>query len=444
MAMELGRNAAYSLDADIDEIEGPHSINAEVRMMITETIITRLRTESLGEVEYDRMVGQIEKQVEKLAVENRYQVSAVEQRLLAEAIADDMLRLGPLEKLLEDETITDILVNGPEKVFVDRIGTGMRLTNIRFRGEEHLRSIADRIVRTIGRKLDDTSPMVDARLVDGSRVNIVIPPISIDGTAISIRKFRKADITFDTMVMYGSMSQQMAEFLEIAAKSRLNILISGGTGSGKTTLLNAITRYVPADLRILTIEDSAELRLQQAHVLRLETRVSQNEGQKEISQRDLVKNALRQRPEIIILGEVRGGEAIDLLSAMNTGHDGSMGTIHANTPRDAISRLETLVLMAGYELPHRAIRGQIQSAVNLIVQTERMIDRTRRITKITEVVGLEGETITTQDLFSYETHDNVGGKLKGEFICHGVNLQRMHNVSDAGLERELRQVISGR
>lgn len=366
-----------------------------------------------------------------------------EQHDLIALLLNDMLGLGPLEPLLSDDSVTDIMVNGPKQIYVERKGK-LQLTDIQFRSPEHLMNIASRIVTAVGRRVDETSPICDARLADGSRVNVIIPPLAIDGASISIRKFAKQSITLDTMVRNGNVSPNMATVLKIAAASRLNILISGGTGSGKTTMLNAMSRMIDQGERVVTIEDAAELQLQQPHVVRLETRPPNLEGKGEVTMRDLVKNALRMRPDRIILGEIRGAEAIDMLQAMNTGHDGSLGTLHANRPREALTRLENMVGMAGLNLPQSAIRTQIADAVHLIVQVSRMRDGMRRVQSVTEVVGMEGDVVTTQDLFTYKfTGEDENGNLKGEFISSGVRPHFMERAEYFGLGRPLMVAMGG-
>ncbi|MDP6840567.1 MAG: CpaF family protein, partial [Rhodospirillales bacterium] len=336
------------------------------------------------------------------------------------ALLNDMLGLGPLEPLLADEAINDIMVNGARQVYVER-GGKLELTDVTFRDNAHVMNIAQRIVSAVGRRIDETSPLVDARLADGSRVNIIIPPLAIDGPSISIRKFSEKKITLDVMARQKNLSEAMARTLKIAARARLNILISGGTGSGKTTLLNALSQMIDHGERVVTIEDAAELQLQQPHVVRLETRPQNLEGDGEITQTELVKNALRMRPDRIILGEIRAGEALDMLQAMNTGHDGSLGTIHANNPREALTRLENMVAMSGVKLPNEAVRAQIAGALDMIVQVSRMRDGIRRIVQVTEVVGMEGEVITTQDLFNFKfTGEDADGNLVGEFEKAGL------------------------
>lgn len=362
----------------------------------------------------------IEAIVADLAARERLKITRVEQRQIVDELLNDMFGTGPVEPLLEDDTVTDILVNGPDQIYVERHGR-LELTSLKFRDERHVRNVAQRIAASVGRRVDESSPMVDARLADGSRVNVVMPPLAIRGTYISIRKFAKRKLTLGRMAQHGSMSQNMARLLEIASACRLNVVISGGTGTGKTTLMNAMSRLIDPRERIVTIEDAAELQLQQPHVASLETRPQNAEGLGEVSQRDLVRNALRMRPDRIILGETRGAEAFDVLQAMNTGHDGSMTTIHANNPRDAISRLESMVMMANGNLPLVSIRRQIASAVQLFVQLERMRDGMRRVTHITEIVGMEGDVIITQDLFTFQYDDSqFGEEVKGVYQSAGL------------------------
>ena len=375
--------------------------------------------------------------VNEITAENAIQLNEKEQRQIAKEIVDDMIGLGPLEPLLEDSTVTDILVNSHDRVFAERRGK-LVLTDVVFRDPAHVLNIAQRIATRIGRRVDESSPMVDARLADGSRVNIVIPPLALDGSSISIRKFAKRAITLDTMVQQGNCSASLAKVLQIASACRMNVLVSGGTGSGKTTLLNAMSRLIDPSERIVTVEDAAELQLQQPHVVRLESRPPNIEGQGEVTIRDLVRNALRMRPDRIIVGEVRGGETLDMLQAMNTGHDGSMSTIHANRPRDVLTRLENMVAMAGVSLPSIAVRQQIVGAVNLIVHSERMRDGVRRVTNVTEVIGMEGDVIITQDLFSFDySGENRDGTLNGTFRSSKVRPAFAERAGYYGLDRAL-------
>jgi pilus assembly protein CpaF len=372
---------------------------------------------SLEPAELERQIGEM---IGEVLVEQKVQLNRNEQKQLVRLLLNDMLGLGPLEPLLADESITDIMVNGPNQVYVER-GGKLELTDVEFRDNAHVMNIATRIVTRVGRRIDESSPLVDARLEDGSRVNIIAPPLAIDGASISIRKFAKKKITLEVMARQNNVSEALANVLKIASRCQLNVLISGGTGSGKTTLLNAMSRLIDHGERIVTIEDAAELQLQQPHVVRLETRPPSLEGLGEITMRDLVKNALRMRPDRIIMGEVRGAEAMDMLQAMNTGHDGSMCTLHANSPREALTRLENMVAMSGFKLPAKAVRTQIADAVNLIVQISRMRDGKRRVSKVSEVVGMEGEVITTQDLFSFEFQgEGADGQLVGAFKSSGL------------------------
>jgi len=347
-------------------------------------------------------------------------MSISEQEDLLEDICNDVLGYGPLEPLLARDDIADIMVNGAARTYIEVDGK-VRLTNVRFRDNAHLMNVCQRIVSQVGRRVDESSPICDARLPDGSRVNVIGPPLSIDGAALTIRKFKKDKLTLDQLVKFGSISPDGAEILQILGKVRANILISGGTGSGKTTLLNCLTAYIEADERIITCEDSAELQLQQPHVVRLETRPPNLEGEGEITMRDLVKNCLRMRPERIIVGEVRGPEAFDLLQAMNTGHDGSMGTLHANSPREGLSRLESMITMGGYSLPSRTIREMIVSSIDVVVQAARLRDGSRRITHVSEVMGMEGDVIVTQDIFVYDiVGEDANGDLIGQHRSTGI------------------------
>ena len=399
--------------------------------------IQRIDTEVAAKLEREELARQLTDVVSEIIVELKLQLNHAEQRQLVTLLLDDMLGLGPIEPLLADEGVTDIMVNGPKRVYVERKGK-LELTDVVFRDNGHVMSVATRIVTQVGRRIDESSPLVDARLMDGSRVNIIVPPLAIDGPSISIRKYSKKSITLDVMARQANISAAMAAVLKIAARSRLNILISGGTGSGKTTLLNAMSQMIDPTERIVTIEDAAELQLQQPHVVRLETRPPNLEGRGEISMRDLLKNALRMRPDRIILGEIRSSEALDMLQAMNTGHDGSLSTIHANRPREALTRLENLVGMAGIQLPAKAVRQQIAAAVHLILQISRMRDGVRRVTAVTEIVGMEGDVITTQDLFNYQYEGELpDGRLKGSFNTSGLRPHFITRAEYYGLDQAL-------
>ncbi len=351
-------------------------------------------------------------------------MSIVEQEELLEDICNDVLGYGPLEPLLNRDDISDIMVNGPNRTFIEVNGK-IQLTNVRFRDSLQLMNICQRIVSKVGRRVDEASPICDARLMDGSRVNVIAPPLAIDGAALTIRKFKKDKLTLDQLVKFGAISPEGAEILKIIGRVRCNVVISGGTGSGKTTLLNCLTRYIDDDERIITCEDAAELQLQQAHVVRLETRPPNLEGQGQVTMRELVKNCLRMRPERIIVGEVRGPEVFDLLQAMNTGHDGSMGTIHANSPRECLSRMESMIAMGGFTLPPKTVRETLCSSIDIIIQATRLRDGSRRITHITEVMGMEGEVIITQDLIVYDmSGEDANGKIIGRHKSTGIGRPR--------------------
>ena len=362
----------------------------------------------------------IEHYVEEVMAEDPFAIPRGERPQVVADIRDEMLGLGPIESLRKDASITEIMVNGPKQIFVERMGK-LELTDVKFHDTAHLMNIIERILSPLGRRIDESSPLVDARLQDGSRVNSIIPPLSLVGPCVTIRKFSATPLTVENLISFGTMDEKMATFLRACVKARINILVSGGTGSGKTTTLNVISSFIPEGERIVTIEDAAELRLQQTHVVTLEARPANIEGKGQITIRDLVRNALRMRPDRIIVGEVRSGEALDMLQAMNTGHDGSLTTAHANSPRDALSRLETMVLMSGLELPVRAIREQISSAIDLILHQSRIRDGSRKITYITEVQRMEGNTITTQDIFRFvQTGFDESGKALGHFACTGL------------------------
>lgn len=373
--------------------------------------------------------------ISNIIFEQKRHLSYADKQKVNLAVINEVYQFGPISDLLNDDTITEIMVNGPLDIFVERKGKIIKTEN-EFRDDKHVMHIIDKIISPLGRRVDESSPLVDARLPDGSRVNIIIPPLAVKGPSITIRKFSKDPLTTNDLITFGALNGDIAEFLRLCVKGRINVLVSGGTGSGKTTLLNVLSSYIPEDERIVTIEDAAEVQLQQAHVVTLESRPANIEGNGRITIRDLVVNSLRMRPDRIIVGEVRGGEALDMLQAMNTGHDGSLTTIHANSPRDSLSRLETMVMMSGVELPSRAIREQVASAIDLIIQVERMVDGSRKVTKISEIIGLEGEIVTLQDIFlfhqmGFDEHGNVKGKHKATGImpnfmekikAHGENI----------------------
>ncbi|MCC6261085.1 MAG: CpaF family protein [Anaerolineales bacterium] len=400
---------------------------------------TRVQNKLLAEIDPSMDISKTEEVkktiqdlFEQILTEENIVLSRPERARLFEQIAAEILGLGPLQTLLEDDSITEIMVNGPKNIFIERKGKIHRVP-ITFEGNDHVMRIIDRIVAPLGRRIDESSPYVDARLQDGSRVNAVIPPISLVGPVLTIRKFSKNPISVDQLIQFGSISQEAVQFLKACVESRLNIIISGGTGSGKTTLLNVMSSFIPGDERIITIENAAELQLRQEHVVTLESRPPNIEGRGEVTIRDLVINALRMRPERIIVGECRGGETLDMLQAMNTGHDGSMTTAHANTPRDAISRIETMCLMAGMDLPIRAIREQIASAVDVICQQERMRDGTRKVTTITEVSGMEGDVITMTDIFTFEQSGVENGQVVGRLRPTGLRPKFMDKIEAAGI-----------
>jgi pilus assembly protein CpaF len=403
--------------------------------------LARLEPNAVAAMGPDRLMSDVERLISEIATERRVQLNAREQRALAAELVNDILGLGPLEVLLEDDSIADIMINGPEKIFIERNGKSQR-SNVRFRDQAHLINICQRIASDVGRRIDESSPMVDARLKDGSRVNIVFPPLALDGPYVSIRKFGKKGVDFARLIQWKALTPQVARALEIASQARLNVIISGGTGSGKTTMMNAMSRLIEHHERVITVEDAAELQFQQPHVVRLETRPASLEGRGEINQRDLVRNALRMRPDRIIIGEVRGGEAFDMLQAMNTGHDGSMSTIHANNTRDALTRIENMVQMGNMGLPSKAIRIQMVSAIDIIIQVERQRDGGRRVTQVTEVCGMEGDVITMNDIFQLELlGEGSDGRLFGRYKVSRVPPSFQRRLAYFGLEREWRMAM---
>jgi pilus assembly protein CpaF len=408
-----------------------------VKTKVFEALLDTVDLTQLGRLDESAKRNELTDICREIIAVKGFVLSPSKEEELIRDICNDVLGLGPLEPLLARDDISDIMVNGAEKVYIEVDGK-IELTPIRFRDNAQLMNICQRIVSAVGRRVDESNPICDARLADGSRVNVIAPPLALDGPTLTIRKFKREKLTLDKLVSFGSASPACAAVLRIAAASRCNILISGGTGSGKTTLLNCLTQFIDPGERVVTCEDAAELQLQQPHTVRLETRPKNLEGAGEVTMRDLVKNCLRMRPERIIVGEVRGPEAFDLLQAMNTGHDGSMGTLHANTPREATSRLENMIAMGGFNLPTRAVREQIAAALDVIVQATRLRDGSRRITHVTEVVGMEGDVIVMQDLFVYEfVGEDDGGRVLGRHRSTGLRPKFMEKARYFGLDREL-------
>ncbi|QYG08757.1 CpaF family protein [Janthinobacterium sp. PAMC25594] len=405
----------------------------ELKQRIHALLLERVDLESMQRLTQEQIRDELRGLVERLLDEEAVVINDVERKNLTRDIRNEMLGFGPLETLLSDPTVSDILVNGHKQVYVERRGK-LELTDVVFNDDAHLMKIIDKIVSRVGRRIDESSPMVDARLPDGSRVNAIIPPLAIDGPVMSIRRFSVDPLRLADLVAYTSMTAEMAEVLQGLGKAKMNILISGGTGSGKTTMLNVISGFIGHTERIVTVEDAAELQLQQPHVVRLETRPPNIEGKGEVSQRALVRNALRMRPDRIILGEVRGAEALDMLGAMNTGHEGSMATIHANTPRDAITRLENMISMAAANLPSKAIRQQISSAISVVVQVSRLIDGKRKVTSIQEITGMEGDVITMQEIFSFkQTGVGESGAVVGYFSASGIRPHFLERLKSFGI-----------
>ncbi len=396
-------------------------------------LVDKLDLNKVGELQGETLRREIRLVVEHLCDTEDTLLNRSERERLIDEVLDETFGLGPLELLLKDPKICDILINGPKNIYVERQGK-MEKTSVEFRDNAHLMQIIDRIVSKVGRRVDETCPMVDARLQDGSRVNAIIPPLALDGAAVSIRRFGSNPLKLEDLLNYKAFTPEMVMLLEGAIKARLNVIISGGTGSGKTTLLNTLSSFIPASDRIITIEDAAEIQLQQDHVVRLETRPPNIEGKGAVTATDLVKNALRMRPERVIIGECRGPETLDMLQAMNTGHEGSMTTLHANTPRDAIARMETMIMMSGFELPIKAMRQQIASAVDLIIQASRLQGGKRRVTHITEVVGMEQDTVVMQDIYHYvkEGIDETGA-VRGKFVATGIRPNFMHRLESVGI-----------
>jgi pilus assembly protein CpaF len=410
------------------------SINA-LKLKLHRQLIAHLDIAALERLgDEKKIAAEIRTAVVELLQQDSIPLSRAEREDVIEGILYEVTGLGPIEPLFRDPHISDILVNGPKQVYVERQGMLARVPMIEFRDYAHLMAVIDRIVSRIGRRVDESSPMVDARLPDGSRVNVIIPPLSLEGPVLSIRRFGRDPLVMEDLLENETLNEPMAYLLEGCVKARLNVLISGGTGAGKTTLLNCLSRFIPEDERLITIEDAAELQLQQSHVVRLETRPPTAEGTAEVIQRDLVKNALRMRPDRIIIGEVRSGEALDMLQAMNTGHEGSLTTIHANSPRDALSRLETMILMAGTNLPPRAMREQMASALDVVIQVARLSDGSRKVASISEVVSMEGDIVTMQEIFTYSRRGITSdGKVVGQFVASGARPQFTDKLEVSGI-----------
>ncbi len=413
----------------VDPLAG---LKARVQDALFERLGSRLYDASLSPSQLD---SQVVEELGRILTDEPVPLSVTERERLVAEISDDVLGYGPIERYLDDPTVTEIMVNGAQAIYIERAGKLFK-TSERFGSDERLRHIIDKIVGRVGRRIDESSPMVDARLPDGSRVNAIIPPLAVDGPMLTIRKFAKTRLTLDDLVAFGTLSPETTDFLAACVQGRLNIIVSGGTGTGKTTLLNVLSALIPDDQRIITIEDAAELQLHQEHLVRLEARPQNMEGKGDVTIRDLVRNALRMRPDRIIVGEVRGAEALDMLQAMNTGHDGSLSTLHANSPRDALTRLETMTLMAGMDLPLRAVRDQVASALDLIVHLERLRDGSRRVTQITEVVGMEGEVVTISDLFAFDFAAGLDadGRHRGRLLPTGLRPTFTERLRDLGIE----------
>ena len=406
----------------------------DLKLRVHRQLLERLDLVALSSLDSAQAEEHIRTTLQRLLQADSPELSGLERERLIEEVGYEVFGLGPLEEFLKDGDISDILVNGPGAVYIEKQGR-LSLTDVKFRDEAHLMKVIDRIVSTIGRRLDRDSPMVDARLPDGSRVNAIVAPLALRGPCLSIRRFGRDPYRIDNLLAFGALTPQMVRYLAAAIQGRLNLIISGGTGAGKTTLLNCLTSFIPHHERVVTIEDSAELQLQQPHVVPLETRPPDLDGKGEVTQRDLVRNALRMRPDRIVVGEARGGEALDMLQAMNTGHDGSLTTVHANSPRECLQRIEVMVLMAGYELPVKAIRQQVGSAVHALVQVARLTDGTRKVVRISEIVGMEGDQIQIQDLFEFaQTGVTPEGRVQGQFRASGLRSRYFDRLVAAGVK----------
>ena len=432
-AERAGGDLVRSALRPVQQSSAADVIVQDLRLRIHRKLIETLDLSKLSNLEMERVRVEIRHILEDMVKSESIPLSRADRDRLVMEVQHEVFGLGPLETLMKDSEIADILVNTHNQVYVERYGK-LEKTDVRFRDDAHLMQIIERIVTRVGRRVDESSPMVDARLADGSRVNAIIPPLALDGPILSIRRFGAERLTMNDLIQFNSVPPQIAEVAAACVKSRLNMLVSGGTGAGKTTLLNCLSNYIPENERIVTIEDSAELKLQQEHIVRLETRPPNIEGQGTVTARDLVRNALRMRPDRIVVGEVRGGEALDMMQAMNTGHDGSISTVHANSARDALSRLETMMLMAGITLPERALREQIASALDVIVQLTRLSDGSRKVVEFAEITGMEGSTITTQTIFKFEQRGVENGKVVGEFVATGVMPSFMERLERYGFK----------
>lgn len=430
---KIDRNVGQPSDSSgkqNDPASAPPDPYALIKQKIHKDLIKAMNKQTLSKVDKDSMMRLIEEHVN----DEVNGIPRIDRPKIVVELYNDVMGYGPIENLLEDQRFSEIMINGPDRIYIENAGK-LQLTGLKFRDEQHLMNVIDRIVSNVGRHVDESSPMVDARLPDGSRVNVIIPPLSLIGPVVTIRKFGKKPITAQQLIKFGSLNHNMLAFLEACVRGKLNIVVSGGTGSGKTTLLNVLSSFIPSDERIITIEDAAEVQLKQEHVITLEARPANLEGKGAITIRSLVKNALRMRPDRIIVGEVRSEETLDMLQAMNTGHDGSLTTIHANSPRDSISRIETMVLMAGMELPMKAIRDQISSAIDIIIQQSRLRDGTRKVTSISEIVGMEGDIVSMQDIFVYETDGKLDadGKFIGRFRATGARPHCLEKIKSNGV-----------
>ncbi len=426
--------AAEATPAVVPSTLLPEAVRDALMRRLHGRLSQSLDLNTLQNLPEDRRRGELRPLIDALLDREAADLTPGDRDEIAADLLDDLLALGPLEKLLRDQTVADILINGPHEAYVER-GGRLEEVSVHFRDTEHLMQILERIAARVGRRIDDSSPMLDARLPDGSRVNAIIPPLALKGPSLSIRRFGSAPLTLDDLLRFQALTPEMASFLEGAVRAKLNIIVSGGTGSGKTTLLNTLSRFIPEGDRVVTIEDAAELRLQQRHVVPLETRPPNVDGKGGVSTRDLVRNALRMRPDRVVIGECRGAETLDMLQAMNSGHEGSLTTLHANTPRDALTRLETMMLMGGFEIPLKALRRQITSAIHLIVQADRLQGGARRVTAVTEVIGMEGDVIVTQDAFVFQQNGiDANGKAHGQFQTTGVRPKCMSRLAACGFE----------